>query len=205
MANTNSAFGARPVRHRSGAPYSGSATLYYVPASLAAMYIGDFVYLAGSSNSVEYYGNPIGSLQTVGIATSGYAVTSGASTVLVGAVVGFFAEQATSTVYNPASTARGVWVADDPELVFEIQDSGVATLAYTDVGSSFAIDVSTNSGSTATGRSGHTMGTTADSTNAGVQLHMLGLSKRPKNSVGQYAVWDVMINNHAYGTRILGF
>jgi hypothetical protein len=204
MANPNSPFGARPVRHRSGAPYNGSARLYYVPASLAALYVGDFVALAGSANTAEYYGNAPGTLPTVALATSGSAVTSGSTTVLVGAIVGFFAEQATSPVYNPASTARGVLVADDPELVFEIQDDGVATLAATDVAGNYAINVSTNSGSAATGRSGHTMGTTNDTTNVGAQLKMLGLSKRTKNALGQYAVWDVIINNHAYGSRVLG-
>jgi hypothetical protein len=204
MANPNSPFGARPVRHRSGAPFNGAARLYYVPASLAAMYVGDFVALAGSANTAEYYGNAPGTLPTVAIATSGTAVTSGSTTVLVGAVVGFFSEQATSPVYNPANTARGVWVADDPELVFEIQDDGVATLAATDVAGNYAINVATQSPSTATGRSGHTMGTTNDVTNVGAQLKMLGLSKRSKNALGQYAVWDVIINNHAYGSRVLG-
>lgn len=204
MANPNAPFGGRPVRHRSGAPYNGAARLYYVPASLAAMYIGDFVALAGSANTAEYYGNAPGTLPTLSIATSGTAVGTADTTVLVGCVVGFFAEQATSPVYNPASTARGVWVADDPELVFEIRDDGVAVLAATDVGGNYAINVATQSPSTATGHSGHTMGTTNDVTNLGAQLKMLGLSKRHGNALGQYAVWDVTINNHARGGRVLG-
>lgn len=204
MANTNQPFGARPVRHRNGAPYSGACTLYYIPASLAACYVGDFVAQGGSSNDVAYAGNPVGSLSTVALATSGTAVTSGSPNVILGVVVGFHAEQATSPVYNPASTARGVYVADDPDLIFEIQDSGAATLAYTDVGANFLLDVSTNSGSTATGLSGHTMGTSADTSNVGAQLKMLGLAKRPKNVVGQYGVWDVVINNHVFGKRVLG-
>ena len=204
MANPNSPFGARAVRHRSGAPYSGACRLYYVPASLAAMYVGDFVALAGSANTTDYYGNAPGTLPTLALATSGTAVTSGSANVLVGSVVGFFSEQATSPVYNPANTARGVWVADNPDLIFEIQDDGVATLAATDVSGNYAINVATQSPSVATGRSGHTMGTTNDTTNLGAQLKMISLSKRSKNAFGQYAVWEVQINNHAYGSRVLG-
>lgn len=205
MANVNNPFGARPVRHRSGAPYNGAARLYYLPSIAQAFFIGDLVALGGSSNSADYYGNQTGSLATIQAATSGYdSTTAGSPNVLLGAIVGFYAEQATSLVYNAASTPRGVWVADDPELVFEMQDNGSATLAYTDVGSNFLIDISTNSGSTATARSGHTMGTSASNTYAGSQLHLLGLAKRPKNSVGQYAVWEVAINNHANGARVIG-
>lgn len=204
MANTNAPFGARPVRHRNGAPYNGACTLYYVPASLAAMYVGDFVAQGGSANDVACAGNPVGSLQTVALATAGTATTTGSTNVIIGVVVGFHPNQATDPVYNPANTARGVYVADDPELVFEIQDNGAAALAVTNVGSNFAIDASTASGSTASSRSGMTMGTTPDTTNAGAQLRLLGLAKKPLNSVGAYAVWDVMINNHVYGPRVLG-
>lgn len=203
MANTLAPFGARPVRYRSGAPYNGSANLYYVPASLAAIYVGDFVSLAGSSNDAAYQGNPVGSLQTIKLATAGTATTTGSANILVGCVVGTFPDTAQSTVYNPASTLRGIWVADDPNLVFEIQDIGTAALAYTDVGDCFAIDTST-AGSAYSGRSGMAMATTGNYTDAGAQLKLLGLSKLPRNAVGKYGVWDVSINNHAYGNTVLG-
>lgn len=205
MANTNAPFGARPVRHRAGAPYNGAATLYY--ATTGATYpiaVGDFVSLTGSSNSVAYAGNPIGSLQTVTLSVGGTGTASDSTNVIVGVVVGVHPVQASDTTYLPVSTSRGVYVADDPDLIFEIQDSGAATLAYTDVGSGFAIDTSTNATSTATGYSGMTMDTTAANATLSIQLRMQGLSKIKGNALGKYAVWDVMINNHAYANRQYG-
>ncbi len=108
MANLAAAFGMRPIRHRNGAPYSGAARLYFTTGA-SALYIGDPVIVNGGGNTALYYGSPISSLPTVILATAG----NGNS--LTGAVIGFFPEQATSSVYNPSGASRGVFVADSPD------------------------------------------------------------------------------------------
>ena len=211
--NTSAPFGLRPLRHKYGAPYNGSARLYYVPSSDgAAIYIGDpvttFQTSGGSgtagtglgSNSAAYYGNFPGTLPVCSLATAGD------SKPIIGVAVGFFAEQAASTVYRAASTARGVWVVDDPDMEYIIQDDGVATLnigagagssgyALIDNGN---LNLSTFSGSTATGMSGATLSTTLSTSGASTgQLKILGLYQGVKNSANAaYQVWRVSINNH---------
>ena len=54
MANTDSPFGLKPIRHRNGAPYNGAANPYYIPASYGtALVIGDPVIKSGTSNTAE--------------------------------------------------------------------------------------------------------------------------------------------------------
>ena len=211
--NAAAPFGLRPLRHKYGAPYNGAARLYYVPATdTQALYIGDPVtasqtyggsITAGTglgSNAAAYYGNFPGTLPTVSLATAGDGKP------ILGVVVGFFAEQAASTVYRAASTARGVWVVDDPDMEYTIMDDGVATLnigagagsggyALLDNGN---LNLSTYSGSTATGLSGATLSTTLSTSGASTgQLKILGLYQAVKNNANTpNAVWRVAINNH---------
>lgn len=187
MANTNAPFGLKPLRYMSGAPYNGAANLYYTTANL---FIGDPVIRTTDSNSAEYYGNPIGSLPAVVASTA----TSGRIT---GVVVGFFAEQATSPVYNPASTGRGVYVADDPGLVFAVQDDGSGTPAYTWTNANANMNAGSG-GSTATALSswvitGSTVGAAVGSDSA-YQVKVLRFRPIVGNQLGDYAQWEVMIN-----------
>ena len=138
MANSDVASGLSPVRYLSGAPYNGACNTYSVPSddSAAAIYIGDPVKLAGGAD-------------TDGVAT----VTLASSTdPLVGVVVGVKAITRSSTIYRENSTARYVQVADDPNLVYEVQEvSGGDALTAAAVG--LNANWTGSSGSTITGRS----------------------------------------------------
>jgi hypothetical protein len=204
MTNVAGPFGLRPLRYRSGMPYNDAATLYYVPSTDGtALYIGDPVVKTAHGNAASYYGNPPGSLATVTLATAGMnSTTSGYP--ITGVVVGFFAEQATSPVYRPASTERGVYVADDPNLVFAVMDDGVVATDYTWTSANAGLNSSTYSGSAYTGLSGWTMSTAtryvASTTATSLaQLKILRLRPTANNAVGAYAVWEVVINQHTEG------
>lgn len=215
--NVAAAFGLRPLRNKAGAPYNGSMRLYYVPATDGtALYIGDPITTAGASagtslgsNAAAYYQYFPGTLPICKLATAGD------SNPIMGAVVGFFAEQASSTMYRAASTARGVWVCDDPEMEYIIMDDGVATLNIgAGAGSSgFAtgnngnLNLSTYSGSTATGLSGATLSTTLSTSGASTgQLKIMGLYSGVKNNSNTAnAVWRVMINNHLLVAGTTGY
>lgn len=191
MANANTPFGMRPVRHRNGAPYNGAATRYFVPASdSTALYLGDPVQIAGSADAD-------------GVATVTRATAAGGNYVL-GAVVavdpteGAGAGGRDSTVYRAASTARYVWVADDPDLVFEMQEDGVGgALAAANVGQN--IDLVAGSGSTTSGWSGFQADSSTAATTNTLQLRILGFKRDPLNEVGSAnAKIEVAINLHQF-------
>lgn len=207
MANNSAAFGMRPLRHKAGAPYSGAARLYFYPSGQSAnLFIGDpvIVISAGAFSSPYFYGASGGATPIVAGALPEVALaTAGAGNAITGVVVAFFPEQATSSVYGLGSTNRGVWVADDPELIFEIQDDGVSTSTAAWASQSSNLNLSTFSGSTITARSGATINSTLTN-GATDQLKIISLSERPNNAVGKFAVWEVMINNHTLVTGVAG-
>lgn len=195
MANTNAPFGLRPVRHANGTPWTGQARHYYIPSGDSTNYfIGDPVDIVGDSNDAEVFGQfPANTLSEIGLAT----LADGNK--CIGAIVGFLPSNRDSTVYGAASTERVALVADDPDLIFEVQDDGGGTLSADTVGLN-AILIS-GSGSTTTGLSGYAMdgGTgTAPSADASNMLLIRGLSKKMGNTVADYAIWEVQINMHRY-------
>jgi len=201
MANTDAPFGMRPVRHRNGAPYNGAFRAYSVIAGdSTALFIGDAVVKTGSANATAINGHLPGTLPTV------IRATAGDGNAITGVVVGVEAETRESLPYRAGSTARVVYVADDPELVFHIQDDGGGTLSEATVGLNANL-IFTTSGSTATGRSGMELdgGTTdgpdADASN---QLTILGLAALVNNELSDYAVWEVVINQHTEATGAIG-
>jgi hypothetical protein len=202
MSNPTGAYGLMPLRYKSGAPYNGACNLYLCSGA-TALFIGDPVVKVASSNTTDYYGMPAGSIGNVTIATAAY------TNRITGVVVGFFAEQATSTVYNAASTVRGVYVADDPNLVFSVRDNGAATPLNTWVHAN--ADLVAGSGSTYTNKSGWALnGSTvyvgAASNTATAQLRILRLRPdSPANTLAAYAEWEVQIKYHTEVDGVAGY
>ena len=183
MANADTPRGLWPVRHRNGAPYNGAATRYYVPSSDGtALYLGDPVILAGSADAD-------------GVASVTKA-TAGSGGYMIGPVVAVEPVTHESTIYREADVARYVWVADDPDLIFEIQeDSTGGALAAANVGQN--ADWAAGTGSTATGYSGAELDSSTANTTNTLQLRILGLAPKPDNSIGTNANWLVSINLHS--------
>lgn len=204
MANPNAPFGLRPVRHHSGVTWNGKATPYYVPASdSTALMIGDPVVHVGDSNDNEINGFPPGSLLEVTRATVGD--TPGTGTFITGVVVGVLPVTDESPIYRAASTERILMVCDDPDVVFHIRDDGTGTPSADWAGLNAVLKAGT--GSTVTGRSAFTMdggGTDGPDADASNQLLILGLARLMDNEIGDYAIWEVMINAHTKRTPALG-
>lgn len=185
MANSDAPRGFIPARHLSGGVYNGAANKYYVPASdNTAIYKGGLVKLAGSADAN-------GVADVTGNVSTGDAV--------LGVVVGVEPVTADSTIYREASTARYVFVADDPNLVFEIQEDSVgAALAAANTG--MVADLATmTAGSTATGLSSMEIdSSTATASGDGTEdVLLMGLVQREDNAIGNNAKWLVRLNNHA--------
>lgn len=198
MANADSPFGLRPVRHRNGAPYNGATRPYIIPSTDAnAMFVGDPVNLTGTGNAtlVTFPGfgeGIIGALPEIALATAG------AGNNLLGSIVAFAADPAGTgleNVHRLASTERVAFVADDPDLLFEIQEDSVGgALAITDI--ALNIDLIAGAGSTVTGFSGWEADSNTAAGGATLQLRIERLMDRPDNAIGNQAKWLVAINTH---------
>lgn len=190
MANSDAPFGLKPVRHKSGAPYSGASTRYYVATGDSNnIFIGDPVALSGTGDA---FGVP-------GVVRATAGGGSSAGDGIVGVVVGFenLTSDNLSRTYRPASTAGYLLVADDPDLEFEIQeDSDAATLAVTDIGLNANFIIGT--GNTTTGVSAVELDSSSAAVTATLDLRILGLVQRIDNEIGTNAVWRVAMNNHPH-------
>lgn len=186
MANTDAPFGLKPVRYRSGAPYNGASTRYYIGTGDSNnLFIGDVVALSGSGASDG----------TPGIVRATAGAGSSAGDGPLGVVVGFenLTSDNLSRTYRPASTAMYVHVADDPSLEFIVQeDSDSSTLAVTDIG--LNANFVQGTGDTATGTSRVELDSSSAATTATLDFRIIGLWKKPSNEIGDNAIWRVMLN-----------
>ena len=193
MANPNSPFGLRPYANIWGAPYSGAARVYYVPASNAtALYLGDpLVTITNSSD-----GNGI---QTVGIAAAG-----GGTNVL--GSFGGIAPNAGLTVipllqstpaYLPALTAAYVYVTDDPFLLYQIQENG----SMVSGASGRNADLVAGTGSTITGLSGWQLNSSTLATTSTLQLRIVQALQETTLAVGTNNQWLVGLNTPQFLNR----
>ena len=207
MANTDARAGLIPIKHRNGAPYTGSPNSYFINASYATeLFIGDPVVKNGTSNTSGVEGT-FGTMFAAGTLPEIEKATAGDSNFITGVIVGFMATKTNlETTTSPASTQGVAFVVDDPDVVFEIQeDNAGAALAATDVGLNANL-IFTHAGSSVTGLSGVELdGGSNPSANASFQLTIQRLVNRPAdNAIGASAKWEVKINRHTEAANVIG-
>lgn len=184
--------GLVPVGTVSGRPYTGAFRAYTIPASdSTAVFIGDLVTGKTTSSTV----NGI-IYQDVGQSATG--------DVFQGVVVGVQPDTATSLPYRVASTLRVVYVADDPELLFEAEDVSTGTpLAAADVG--LNVNVVVAAGSTTTGYSGMHLDNTTEATTNTLDLKIIAVPNRADNDLSSAsAKFLVKLNRHRFGNQVAG-
>ena len=198
MANVSAPRGLSPVRYLSGAPYNGAANAYSVPAGDGtALFIGDLVKFVGTS-------------QVIGDVTYLDVGRAATTDVVLGPVVavdpldGTGASGRDSTPYRAASTMRVLWIADDPNLLFEACEvTGGTPIPINDAGLNVSLTVA--SGNTSTGMSGSAISNTTQATDSALLLRLVSPVNRPDNTPGADAQkWLVRINRHAYVNQIAG-
>jgi hypothetical protein len=191
MSNADTPFGLKPVAHRNGEPYTGSTRIYSVPASDGtAIYVGDPVILNGTAQTIN------GQI---------YSDVKQAATgdVITGVVVGVVPTTQDSLMYRAASTQRLLYVADNPDLVFEIQEvSGGTALTANDIGLNANFVV--GSGSTVTGKSGVELNNATEATTNTLDLHIVGFVNRTDNEIGEHCKFLVTINRHQFSNQVAG-
>ena len=192
MANSNTPFGLAPVEYLSGAPWNGQCRRYYIPSTDGnAFAIGDAVVLAGDADAKG--------VASITLATPGSGI--------LGVIVGMGGEKYggpsvdpsnLGTTIIPATKTKAyyVLVADDPNIIFEVQEIGTGTqLTSAAVGLNANLVAGTDNGYL----SGWLLTNTTEATTATLDVKLLGLSQRiPDNTFGAYAKWNVLINNHVY-------
>jgi len=196
MASVSRINGFRPVKSITGAPYNGQSNLYFVPASdSSVIMVGDAVKLSGDARA----------------ATGAPTVTrvSAATDIPVGIVVGIAftgvgdtinmppVNDLNTPVYRRASTDRYLLVADDPNLIYEVQYAGTSVAAAT-ITANVVLNgqFTLTAGSTASGSSGMQLDSAGLATTATLPLKIVGFPNRPDNIPGDtYFSYYVKLNS----------
>ena len=184
MASVSRVNGFRPVKTVTGAPYNGQSNVYFVPASDASVImVGDAVKLLGDARTA-----------------TGYATVtrvSAATDIPVGVVVGIAftgmgdainmppVNDLNTPIYRRASTDRYLLVADDPNLIYEVQLAGAGPVAAT-VTAAVGLNgqFTVTAGNTASGASGMQLDSSGLATTATLPLKIVGFPNRPDNIPG---------------------
>jgi hypothetical protein len=181
MANTSLKKGFRPVCYRSGAPYNGSYNIYYKDATAGIIAVGDPVIRGTDSSDPEGYPECV------------RATTDGAITGVVVGVVPTLA-RIDQPRHLLAADVGYLMVADDPNLLFEVQDNGGATgIAITNIGQ-HVDSVTALDADIVLGYSKFEIDT--ESLATGNTWRIEKLVKRADNAVGANAKWLVSANLH---------
>lgn len=187
MANVSRIHGFVPSRTGSGAPWNGQLTRYYIPASdSTAIAIGDLVGLGGDVDA-----NGIRSVKKAAIGDP-----------CVGAVVNFEYNMVNlnSPQYRPASTVAYVYVADDPQTVYEAEVSGTFDASAVGQNANHA-DAGVN---TSTGFSGETVNLGTAAVTSTLTLKIMDFVQAPDNEISANAKVLVKINNHQMAPATAG-
>jgi len=188
MANLDTPFGFKPVKHLMGMPWNGKVNTYYVPVGNAtAIFKGDAVKSDGT-------GDATGKFPSITQAAAGDLIR--------GVVIGFGDNPYTMIHpdtpmrdYCPATTAMYAFVVDDPFVIFEVQEDSVgAALAVTAIG--LSTNVVVGSGSTATGKSAMELDSSDTGTDGTGQCKILRVVDREDNALGNQCKWEVLIVEH---------
>lgn len=192
MANTDAAFGMRPIGMIGGAPFSGGQSRYRIAANYGtAIFQGDMVAQV-TGGTVEVHADG-GTVPIVGV-FNGCRFTDPTT------------GKETFSNFYPASTNASdieAFIIDDPDVIYEIQADAAFPVA--DLFGNFDI-VYTSAGSTVTGISGAELDVTTGATNTNLPIKAIDISQDPENSdVGSDATnVKVVIQNHIFGVKGAG-
>jgi len=205
MANANVARGLIPYATVWGQKYNGSFNTYFVPASYGtALYVGDPVDIVSSSNDAN--GIPAVKLAKVRRTDSGEldGIINGGDMGSMNAVTRDL------PVYHPASTAQYLAIADDPNLLFAVQDDASSQATAPNLWAGKNANLVAGSGSTVTGYSGWQMAASSVATTNTLDVKIIRPLQQADNAIGtaantnMNAKWLVKLNNSRFANLIAG-
>jgi hypothetical protein len=200
MPVLNRPFGLSPFRSLSASTFSAAVQRYRIPsADGSAFYIGDAVAQVAGADALG-----VPNVQKSASTTAYRGVIVGVENPTVGGVSiqGTVIDDTITSV--PATKTRDyyVWVSDDPQTLFMIQDDGITG------GNLVAASANLNSSLTiAAPTLGYQLSSTvllssSFAVTAGLNTKLLGLAQIPSlpgnvaNSFGAFGVWVVKANQH---------
>lgn len=200
MANTSKIAGLSPVGYLNGSAWNMQGRTYYISSTDTNAYaIGDPVDLSGSGDANGVAG--------IVLATAGN--NSGAN-MLIGACMGFGTQAdvvgnilTPNSIVVPATKTAAYYaiVADDPNIIFQIQEGGTSpALAATNIGQNADLASGANNSYV----SGWVLDNATTTTGSGFQLKLLQLTQQQNNAFGTYAKWLVQINLHRRKAGVAG-
>jgi hypothetical protein len=193
MPNPNNAKGLIPVQHLDGSPYNGKSNQYHIPAAYAVnLFMGQPLIATGASDA-----NGVPTVQTA--TAAGGAFTIGPMIGIVDGGDPIVAVTRDMPLYHPASTLQYILVADDPNLIFEMQEDSVGgSIAMATAGMK-NVDLIAGAGSTITGYSGWMLDSSTIATTNTLQMRLVRGVKRPTLAMAATnARWLAMINLHSF-------
>ena len=200
MANVNQPKGFVPSRYQNANPYTGAANLYCVPSSDGTQInVGDPVStVAGSdANGIPYVTKATGTAGprgvVVGVLPAGYNNPS---------LVGVNLDLTIQNIPATKTKAYYILVADDPDILFEVQDDGLSALTSTaaNKNASFTVANPTSPGQ----NSASVLSTASIGTVNTLNLKLVGLVQKPNNTFGVNALWLVKWNLHEFNSPTVG-
>lgn len=197
MANLNKPFGLSPAGYMNGARWNEAGHLYYIPSNDTNAYApGDPVTLGGDADT---NGIPSISIGLAGATCIGAIMAIGTNT----RGGPYINPNDLTKIVAPATKASAYYalVADDPMTMFEIMEvfSGTA-FTSAEVGLNANFVAGTNNGFI----SAYTLDNTTEATTSTLNCKILRLSQKLNNAYGIGAVWQVLLNNHAFRTGVTG-
>jgi hypothetical protein len=205
MANPNTPRGLIPYAYTWGGPYNGSVNTYFVPSSYAtALFVGDPVDIVSTSNDAN--GIPAVQLATVGSPILGVVVG-----IINGGDMGnITAVTRDQPIYHPASTAQYLAIADDPNLLFWVQDDASSQARAPNLWAGRNANLVSGTGSTVTGYSGWQLAASTVATTNTLDLKIIRQLQQADNVIGtaantnMNAKWLVKLNNSRFANQIAG-
>lgn len=188
MANVARVNGFKAVKYVNGAVWNGQANTYFIPSSdSTAVAVGDVVKLTGAGDS---QGVPAVA-----------RIANGSTDVPVGVVVGLVIDPTNLNTpqYRVASTNRYVLVADDPNIVYEVNCSGTAAYA-TDPGLNTGVSLGAGV-STTTGNSSMQADLATKATTSSLPFRIIGFVQRPDMDYSDTSNAKVLVTFNTHSAR----
>ena len=192
MANLNAPRGFVPSRYLNGAAWNGAVNMYFIPSTDGSIYSpGDAVKSAAVSdaNGVMGIAKAAGT-DTVRGVVIGFLVAPLFGVSLVGTNLDL-------TIQNlPATKTKDYYalVVDDPQVLFELMDDGLAALTATSVNKNTIFTVANPTAPAQ--NSASVLATGSVNTTSTLNLKIMGLVQRDDNTFGARAKWLVKFNQH---------
>jgi hypothetical protein len=213
FVNPSKPAGLSPVRYLNGATYDGKGQVYSIATSDTNPYFpGDLVTptATGDSNGI-----PGITLATAGNVAVGVVVAVGTILSATYLVPGgpYINPNNLNIVNRPSGTQSTVYyalVADDPNIIYEIQEGGAGTNLTTAACNNNA-NILYAAPATGVNVSGTTLNNASVATTITLNLKVLRLGQRIDNHFvtspatgGGAQKWEVIINNHVYRAGTTG-